>query len=144
MDLQDKIKLNKFRALTGVRLHFTDHETITAFSISDDFVMMKLDHFEVKELAREHRFLRKGVRAIIVMRQGTRWFVEADVISWDDSFEPFTFDLFGTVKLPSEVEAQRDFEKQCYRPGKGRFQLDSYERVCDPLIRSTDKMERHY
>jgi len=103
-----------------------------------------IETYEVKVLVREDRYLRKGTRVVIYKRAGSRWFQETDSVSWDDDFQPYVYEKVGRRKTADELVAQREWETMCYRPGNSRTPLDSYDRVLDPFVRSTDKMERHY
>lgn len=144
MSLESIKKAALIRGKTGIRLPIKEWESIDAFLIDETNGMVMLTTYEVKDLVRETRYLRKGVRVIQLHRAEGRWKIVDDNTVWDDEFEPWTYVKFGRIKTDAEIEEQREWEKLCYRPGTKKTQLDSYERVCDPLIRSTDKMERYY
>jgi hypothetical protein len=125
-------------------LSIKEWESVDAFLINESSGMIVLTTFEVKDLVRETRYNRKGTRVIQLSRGSGSWKITDDHTLWDEDFEPYVYVKFGNIKTDAEREEQREWEKLAYRPGSKKTQLDSYERVCDPLIRSTDKMERYY
>lgn len=136
-------KVQLIRGQTGIHLHIKQWESIDAFLINESDGMIMLTTYQVKDLVRETRYTAKGLRVITLHKSG-RWKITDDHVLWDEEFEPWTFVKFGRIKTAAELEDEREWEKLCYRPGTKKTQLDSYERVCDPFFRSTDKMERHF
>lgn len=132
------------RGQTGIRLHLKEWESIDAFLIDEKAGLISMTTFEVKDLVRETRYLRKGTRVIELSRATGSWKIVSDETFWDDEFQPWTYVKFGNIKTDADIQEEREWEKMCYRPGTKKTQLDSYERVCDPFFRSTDKMERHF
>ena len=126
------------------RMHLADWETVRSFEVTETCVNLIIDTFDVQVTRREDRYKKKGYRLIQIKAGPDGWHIAVDHTSWDDDFEPYVHVKYGTVRTADEEEEQREFEKMCYRPGSRRVQLDSYERVCDPIIRSTDRMERHF
>lgn len=144
MEVAEQKKVDELYGQTGYRLFLEEWETIANTIVSDDLVMIAVNTYEVQVLVREDRYKRKGTRVLILKNSGTRWYLDDEKHVWDDTFEPFVFEKIGRRKTAEEFEAQREWEKMCYRPGNAATPLDSYERVLDPFIRSTDRMERHY
>ena len=142
----DHQHLAKLRNHTGYRrLRLKDWETFKAFEVHENCVNLIIETFDVQETVREDRFNKHGFRMMTLKPTATgKWDVVFDATSWDEEFEPFVHVRWGRGQTPEEYEAQREFEKMCYRPGNKMTPLDSYERVLDPFVRSTDRMERHF
>jgi hypothetical protein len=143
----DRQKLEHLRQVTGKRITLKEWESIEQMHIQDAMAMVLIDTFEVKVLVREDRYLKHGRRVLVFMRnQATGgWYLDSDSTAWhDDGFVPYVYEKSGRRQTADELQEQREWEKLCYRPGTGRTPLDSYDRVNDPLIRSTEKMERYY
>jgi len=144
MNLDDRKKLAQLYGEHGIKLFLHEWESIANILVGDDCIMVAVDTYEVKVLVREDRYLRKGLQVYVYKNSGSRWYQESDYISWDDDFEPFVYEKVGRRKTAEEFTEQREWEKMCHRPGNKRTPLDSYERVLDPFVRSTDRMEKHY
>lgn len=149
MEVKDQVILDRLRRTTRVRVPMKEWETFIKVLESDECIMAMIETYEVKVLVREDRYTKKGIRILTFLpRKGTNavgsWYLEDDRVTWDDDFIPFTFEKVGRRKTADETIEQREWEKMCHRPGNSRNPLDSYERVLDPFIRSTDRMERYY
>lgn len=141
MKPEDRAKVEQLRQATnGFRLGLKEWETIKKVVSQGSTILVSIDTYDVKVLVREDRYLRHGTR-LLVFENGR---LDDEITQWDDSFEPYVFEKVGRRDTAEELTARRDWEKMCHRPGNSRTPLDSYERVCDPLIKSTDKMERHF
>lgn len=142
--------MEQVRQLTGDRLGLRTWsdvgESVTRFIVNDQLIVLEIDTYDVRELVREDRVNRHGTRRIWWVRTTptASFYREVDDIEWDESFTPYVFEKIGRRDTVEELIARREWEQMCYRPGNGSTPLDSYERTLDPLIRSTDKMERHY
>lgn len=142
-----------FRALEDLhartrlpRIRLKDWERIHAYEVTDTCIRLVIETYDVKVLTREDRYNAKGLRMMFFKPNpsSTRWHVDTDVTIWDDDFVPYVYEKFGRRKTADEFQEQREWEKLCHRPGTKVTPLDSYDRVSDPLIRSTPRMERHF
>lgn len=144
MKVAEQKKVDELYGKTSYRLFLHEWESIDNIVYSDDLVLIAVSTYEVQVLVREDRYKRKGTRVLVLKNTGSRWSLDDEKFIWDTDFEPFTFEKIGRRKTAEEFEAQREWEKMCYRPGNAATPLDSYERTLDPFIRSTDRMERHF
>lgn len=129
---------------TGKRVRLKPWESVITYEQTDTQIKVVIETYDVQELVREDRYKRGGKRGLFFTNESGRWVEALDVVQWDDSFEPFVFEKVGRRKTADEQIEQREWEKDCYRPGSKMTPLDSYTRVLDPFIRSTAKMERHF
>lgn len=130
---------------TGKRVRLRDYESIANYQVNDKGIALVIETYEVKIMAREDRYLAKGMRVMFWLTNSSgSLYLATDSITWDEDFEPFVYEKFGRRKTADEFHEQREWEKLCYRPGTTRSPLDSYERVCDPFTKSTTRMERHF
>lgn len=145
MSLADQLTMERVRTVTGTRrMRLRDWESVQSATFGDNKVQLIINTFEVQELVREDRFNRKGWRMIEFTLVNNVWRITFDQTSWDDDFEPYVYEKVGRRMTAEELIEKRDWEKLCHRPGNSKTPLDSYDRVLDPFVRSTDRMERHY
>ena len=150
MRAQDKEVMEQVRQLTGERLGLRTWsdvgETVTKFVHNGQLIVLEIDTYDVRELVREDRVNKHGTRVIwwVQYVPGGKWVRDIDDIRWDEEFTPYVFEKIGRRDTVEELIARREWEQMCFRPGNGRTPLDSYERCLDPMIKSTDKMERHW
>lgn len=127
---------------TQVRITLNQHESFINVVLNDDSAMIGIETFQVKELVREDRFEKKGMKIIFLKRGPNGWYLDTEKVIWDDSFVPFVFEKKGRRKTLEEFTEQREWEKMCHRPGSARTPLDSYDRVLSG--ETTPKMERYW
>lgn len=136
--------MEQIRQVTGQRFSLKDWETVNVCQIHDSIIMVQIETYDVRVLVREDQYNKKGVRYLAFVKSGGRWGLETDMTVWDESFVPYVYEKIGRRKTADEIIAQREYEKMCYRPGNSRNPLDSYDRVLDPTVRSTPRMEKHF
>jgi hypothetical protein len=143
---RDTATLEDLHQRTGhTRVRLRDWESIKAYQVDDDVIRLVIDTYDVQVMVREDRYKAHGTRLLFYKKLPTgRWVVDTDSIIWDEDFVPYVYEKFGRRRTAEEFTEQREWEKMCYRPGSKSTPLDSYDRVTDPFIRSTDKMERHF
>lgn len=147
MTPQDRAYIERFRQQTGVRLGLKSYESILDYrEIGTTAIMIQVETFKVKELRRETRYEKRGVRYLIYMKaSGTdRWYLDNDLLTWDESYTPTIFDHTGRRPTPEDEAARREWEMLCHRPGSGRTPLDSYERVLDGCYTESEKKMEGY
>lgn len=136
--------VTEVRHLTGTRIHLRDYESVLTYNKSETMMQLLIETYEVQELVREDRYNARGSRILMWSKRNGKWYLDYDEVIWDENFVPFVFEKVGRRKTADEFTEQREWEQMCYRPGTKANPLDSYSRVCDPVIRSTDRMERHF
>jgi hypothetical protein len=136
--------VTEVKHITGTRIHLRDYESVLVYNKWDNAIQLSIETFDVQVLVREDRYNARGQRILIWARKNDRWYLDFDGTVWDEEFIPYVYEKVGRRKTAEEFTDQREWEQMCYRPGSKQTPLDSYSRVTDPCIRSTDKMERHF
>lgn len=130
---------------TRTRIRLRDYESIVSYRKSETAMALVIETYDVQELVREDRYKAKGQRVLFwFVNPSGQYYLQDDTTLWDDDFEPYVYEKIGRRKTAEETHEQREWEKLCYRPGTKQTPLDSYDRVCDPFYRSTDRMEGHF
>lgn len=141
---KEHAQMERLFQATRKRIRLKPWESVLEYTESPNEIRVVIDTHDVQELVREDRYKAHGQRGVFFTRKDDRWVEQLDFTVWDDDFVPYTFEKIGRRKTADEMIDQREWEKLCHRPGTKSTPLDSYERVLDPFIRSTDRMERHF
>lgn len=143
-------RLAQFKRHTGLVTILRAFDTVEQVKLEDDKAVMKVETFSFDDTTHEYRFKRRGVRMIgyqrVDVNMGDRtvpgWVKVADMTIWDDSFVPFVQAKHGRSVSPREYAEQKQWERDCYRPGTDRQPLDNYSRVLAGP--TTPAMERYW
>lgn len=140
--------LSQLKKHTGLVTILRQFETVLKVSCEEDVAAILVDTFRYEETTREFRFKERGTRLISFKRctddaaRYGRWYKVGEMVVWDETFEPFIQAKFGRSVSPREYAEQREWERNCYRPGNSRNPLDNYARVLAGP--TTPEMERYW
>lgn len=134
--------LGQFRRESGLVMRLRPYENVVKVTVDDTKAAILIETFRFKELAREVRFKARGEKLIGFIRAQDVWLPVGELVTWDESFVPFTHVKYGKSVSPREHAARRQWERECYRPGSEVTPLDSYSRVLSGP--TTEAMERYW
>lgn len=126
------------------------YETYIGYQVSGSFVSFSIETHLVTETRRELRLNKRGVRMVSFVLKDGDWAFEGQLIMWDDDFTPIVTVKSGKILTMTEWRAQRNFERDCHRPGASRMPLDNFDRTFDGLPvggadrLSSPKMQKHW
>lgn len=134
--------LGQFRRNTGLVIQLRPYENVLKISTEESKAAILIETFKFTDLAREVRFKARGEKLLGFVRVNNVWIPVGELVTWDESFVPFTHVKYGKSVSPREYAARRQWERECYRPGSEITPLDSYQRVLSGP--TTEEMERYW
>lgn len=123
------------RDFVGRVIYVRPFEKVLKVQITDDSVSVLFETFAFTETQTRIKFTKRGKR-LWTYNRATRQ--PAEMVMWDDEYAGEEIAKYGKVV----EEGQREWERDCYRPGTGRNPLDSARRLRQGP--STPRMERHW
>lgn len=130
----------------GADLRMKPYERLLRVKLTGDVAIAKIETFVVREMSRQTRYEKRGVKLLKFTKVGSGYVLIGDpddiFIMWDDNFVPTVEVPWGSFATPEQKLAKREWEADAYRVGSSRSPMDNAARTSEG--HTTPAMERHW